>query len=102
MSAERKPLATPPTDLAGRVFDADGKRYAVLWFSQRDARHLALTAAEREVAVLLVAGQTNAEIAQRRGTAPRTVANQVASIFEKLGVGSRGELVARFSGVEWL
>lgn len=34
-------------------------------------------------------------IARRRGTSPRTVANQIASIFRKHGVGSRAELVAR-------
>ncbi len=38
----------------------------------------------------------NAQIAAARGTATRTVANQVARLFQKLGVRSRAELVARF------
>jgi DNA-binding CsgD family transcriptional regulator len=53
-----------------------------------------LTQAEREVASLLLAGLSNAEIALRRATSPRTVANQVASLFRKLGLGSRHELFA--------
>lgn len=56
-----------------------------------------LSGAEREVATLAIEGRTNAEIAQFRGSRPRTVANQMAKIFQKLGVGSRAELAARFA-----
>lgn len=51
-----------------------------------------LTAAEREVAAMIVDGMSNAEIARARGKSVRTIANQVASAFRKLGVGSRVEL----------
>ena len=54
-----------------------------------------LTPAEQEVAALTLRGFSNAAIALRRGTATRTVANQVASIFRKSGVASRSEFVAR-------
>ena len=54
----------------------------------------ALTASEREVTELLMSGATNAEIAEARGSKTRTVANQVAAIFRKLGVNSRAELLA--------
>jgi DNA-binding CsgD family transcriptional regulator len=54
-----------------------------------------LTKAEREVCRMIELGCSNAQIAAARGTAPRTVANQVASIFQKLGVASRAELLAR-------
>jgi DNA-binding CsgD family transcriptional regulator len=54
-----------------------------------------LTQAEREVAESVVRGLANAEIARARGTSVRTVANQMRTLFEKLGVGSRGELRAR-------
>jgi DNA-binding NarL/FixJ family response regulator len=47
------------------------------------------------VLALLERGLSNAEIARSRGRSPRTVANQVAKIFEKLGVSSRSELYAR-------
>ncbi len=51
-----------------------------------------LSPAEREVASALVEGKTNAAIARARGTSANTVANQIRSIFDKLGVGSRTEL----------
>jgi DNA-binding NarL/FixJ family response regulator len=57
-----------------------------------------LTATEKAIFSALLAGQSNQQIATRRGRALRTVANQVAAIFHKLGVGSRAELVAKFSG----
>jgi DNA-binding NarL/FixJ family response regulator len=53
-----------------------------------------LSDAEREVALGIVAGATNAEIAATRGSAERTVANQVQAIYRKLGVGSRSKLAA--------
>jgi DNA-binding CsgD family transcriptional regulator len=54
-----------------------------------------LSAAERQVLVLLIAGSTNRDIAMRRGTSARTVANQVQAIFRKYGARSRSELIAR-------
>lgn len=53
----------------------------------------ALTPAERAVLEMIVEACSNAEIARRRRTSVRTVANQVASIFRKHGVASRGELI---------
>ncbi len=60
-----------------------------------EARVAALTDAERAVVAHLVAGSTNSDIAQRRETSERTVANQVQSIYRKLNVRSRSELAAR-------
>jgi DNA-binding NarL/FixJ family response regulator len=57
----------------------------------------ALSTSERAVAALMLRGASNAEIAEARAKSARTVANQVASIFRKLGVRSRGELAARFA-----
>jgi DNA-binding NarL/FixJ family response regulator len=56
-----------------------------------------LTSAELAVAQAILEGCTNEEIARVRTTSTRTIANQVASIFRKLGIGSRGELAARFA-----
>jgi DNA-binding CsgD family transcriptional regulator len=53
-----------------------------------------LTTAEREIALALLEGRTNAEIAASRGTSHRTVANQVSAILFKAGVPSRSQLVA--------
>jgi DNA-binding NarL/FixJ family response regulator len=55
----------------------------------------ALGDAEKDILCRILAGASNAEIAAARATSMRTVANQVASIFKKLGVSSRRELIAR-------
>jgi DNA-binding NarL/FixJ family response regulator len=62
-----------------------------------EVRLTGLTEAERAVLGLLIAGSTNADIATRRATSPRTVANQVQAIFRKFGVRSRSELMARLN-----
>ena len=57
----------------------------------------ALTDAERAVAVLVARGLSNLQIARRRGRSPRTIANQVRSIYTKLEIKSRQELVRLLS-----
>jgi DNA-binding CsgD family transcriptional regulator len=52
-----------------------------------------LSAVERIVALALLEGMSNSEIALARQKSVRTVANQVASLFRKLGVRSRSEAV---------
>ena len=71
-----------------------GQEFAVLAFPVREpARALdSLTEAERAVATLVIDGLSNAEIATRRGTSVRTVANQLQSLYRKLNVASRLEL----------
>ena len=56
-----------------------------------------LTEGELLVFQGILAELSNAEIAAGRGTSPRTVANQIASIFRKLSANSRSELVAKYS-----
>lgn len=58
------------------------------------AAGLELPAAEQEVACDALAGLSNAAIAQKRGRSARTIANQLASIYRKLGVASRAEMMA--------
>ncbi|HXX66665.1 MAG TPA: helix-turn-helix transcriptional regulator [Polyangiaceae bacterium] len=73
-------------------------KVAVVSLDVSDAGALdALTPAEREVAALAAIGWTNLAIARFRGTAVRTVANQMASILRKQGVGSRYELAERLA-----
>lgn len=55
-----------------------------------------LSAAERAVFELIREGHSDARIAELRGTAPRTVHKQVHSIYRKLGVSCRNELLARY------
>jgi DNA-binding CsgD family transcriptional regulator len=58
------------------------------------AEGAALTAREREVLGYLHLGYTNQQIALALGSAPRTVRNQLSSVYIKLGVASRAEAVA--------
>jgi DNA-binding CsgD family transcriptional regulator len=55
-----------------------------------------LTKAEEAVVRAIFEGKSNETIARARGTSPRTVANQIASIFRKHAVASRAELVAHY------
>ena len=83
-------------DVRSSPFFVGGEEFAVLSVPMVDNGLLdALSAAEREVARLLLEGNSNAAIARERGTSPRTVANQLAALYRKLGVRSRAELAAR-------
>ncbi len=53
-----------------------------------------LTPAEQSIVRDVVCGQSNGSISRRRGTSERTVANQLASIYRKLNLASRQELIA--------
>jgi DNA-binding CsgD family transcriptional regulator len=56
-----------------------------------------LSARERQIVTLVARGLKNREIAQEFSTSVHTVRKQLVSIFDKLGVATRTELVARFS-----
>lgn len=100
---------TPPADTAPAMrgeFTLHGRRFVALAAPSRrppaagrsPAEHAAdraaLSRTELEVALLAATGASNAAIAAERGVSARTVANQLASAFRKLGVGSRFELAA--------
>jgi len=106
MAGPPKPPATPdpsleldaPAGLTAITFDDGQSRYVMLSFQLDGAEDCPpLTVAEREVLECVLDGQTNAAIAKKRGTAERTVANQVAALFEKFGVSSRLDLARRAS-----
>jgi DNA-binding NarL/FixJ family response regulator len=54
-----------------------------------------LTPRERNILELMAKGLTNNAIAERLMLSPKTVRNQVSTIFSKLQVTSRGEAIAR-------
>ncbi len=56
-----------------------------------------LTTAEAEITLWLLSGRTNKAIASTRGSSVRTVTNQVAAIFRKLGVDCIGSLRRRLN-----
>jgi two-component system, NarL family, response regulator LiaR len=53
-----------------------------------------LTERQRDILVLLVAGLSNTEIAERLALSPYTIRNYISDILIKLGVSSRAEAVA--------
>lgn len=55
-----------------------------------------LTAAEREIAMLLLKGLRLKEIADARGTSERTVRQQAQTVYKKAGLAGRFELAAYF------
>lgn len=56
-----------------------------------------LTPREQEVCLELMAGSAGADIAKHLFISPHTVHDHLKSIFDKVGVNSRGELVARLT-----
>jgi DNA-binding NarL/FixJ family response regulator len=87
--------------VAGEAIFGPGVAQRVLGFfalgSSVDTSHPfpELSAREREILDLLAAGLPNAGIAQRLGVAPKTVANNVSSIFTKLQVADRAQAIVR-------
>lgn len=69
---------------------------ALLAVTPEDARDLgdsALTPRQRQVAAMLAAGHTNQEIGRALGISVRTVEAHRGHVMQRLGVGTRSELV---------
>jgi len=60
-----------------------------------DAVAAALTGAERDLLLAVLAGLGTAQIAERRNTSVHTVANQLAILFRKFRASTKGELASR-------
>ncbi len=75
--------------------EAEGESVLFEWTlsAELQAQFGSLTGAERAVLLLLANGASNRVIAEQRGCAERTVANQVASFLRKHNAHSRFELI---------
>ena len=89
-----------PRELEAYTASQDGEELLILSYAiDEPTPPPGLSAAERSVAMAVVRGLSNTEIALERGTSIRTVANQMHSIFTKLGVASRAELTRYAKGL---
>jgi DNA-binding CsgD family transcriptional regulator len=82
-----------------------GERIAVVLRSAAPAetfellcRGYALTTRERQVVAALISGDNTRAMTERLVISPHTVQDHLKSVFAKLGVRSRREVLARFSG----
>ena len=86
----------PPESLRVSRFEIEGEEYALLSFPVPEPElPEELTPAECEVVKGVVRGESNSEIAAQRGVSANTIANQLRSVYAKLGVRNRRALVAR-------
>jgi len=91
--ADSAPPIPAPRGLRATRFELEGSAFALLeWPLRRRDSGWPLTPAEAAVLRLLMEGLSNAEIARRRRRSPRTIANQIASVFRRFKVSSRSEL----------
>jgi DNA-binding CsgD family transcriptional regulator len=101
VSARVTVLNTPESPLAKPrflvVLDARAPASArPVDLSAERMKHLRdLTQREREIALLVCEGQSNAEIAQVLSKSVLTIKTQLNSVFRKLGVKSRARLMAQ-------
>lgn len=86
-----------PDDLTALCVSAEAMEVVVFSYRLENPSLDALTATERDVVLHAYQGLSNAEIAAVRKRSVRTIANQLAHAFRKLGVQSRRELVALLS-----
>ena len=97
----------PPSDFRVETFQVGAQRYALLSYGASSSSApssaagqalptfpFGLSEAEWLVALLALAGHSNAQIAEMRGVSVRTVANQINAVYRKLGVHGRRELAA--------
>jgi DNA-binding CsgD family transcriptional regulator len=93
-------FAVPSSDAPLASVLSEGERFFYL-SARLGARTLdasgGLTPAERAVAQLACQGLSNLQSAQARASSERTVANQLASLYRKLSINSRVELLCVLS-----
>lgn len=93
--AAHQPESSPTQGRLSRV-EIDGEGYWVVSVARPDLDFpVPLSHAEAAVLRELVAGRSHAQISNLRATSRRTVANQLATVFRKLGVSGRGAVVHR-------
>jgi DNA-binding CsgD family transcriptional regulator len=89
-----RPFVARDVERVQPLLPAIGVAHAALAACRRTRNDVALTARERQIADLVAAGYRNEDIATVLGTSRNTVRNQLAMLFDKLGVTNRAELAS--------
>lgn len=95
-SGLRRDLAASRADAEQWRREADTALRGLGAAIDRQFDHWKLSAAEREIALLLLKGLSLKEIADARQTSERTVRQQALGIYRKAGLAGRAELSAFF------
>ncbi len=85
-------LAEPPEGLVVTEVGRPGDGWVVVELPAPTVDDADLTPALRDVLAGIVSGESNAQIARRRGVSVRTVDNQVATLLARYGAKSRVDL----------
>ena len=87
---------SPPPGFRSAALEEEGHTFMVMSYELPEWELPdTLTVTERQVLRALLRGATQAQVAEARSVTSATISNQLASIFHKVGVGSRMELAAR-------
>ena len=94
-------MSKPPKGLRGESIRIDGVEVVLLEYdSPRPRLPTSLTDGECDIVARILRGQSTQTIVAERKVSRSTLANQLASIFAKLGVCSRAELVCALRAAE--
>jgi DNA-binding NarL/FixJ family response regulator len=92
----------PAVDVRWSAFEAEGRELFLLSMPKPNVpADAGLTPAEREIASLLIEGESQSEIASRRGRAAQTIACQLRAIYSKLQLTGRYALIGRAAELGW-
>ena len=94
---DESPLREPPGLEAYLGRFGDEPVVLLEWPTSAAPSTVKLSRSQTEVLELALAGHSSAEIAARRHRSRRTIENQLAAIYAKLGVRGRLQLFARLS-----
>lgn len=77
-----------------RQIEQGGTHYWIVSVPRlEDAVAHSVTRTELKIVKLVVEGMTHQQMAQEHGSSPRTVANHISSVFHRIGVSGRSELL---------
>jgi len=84
---------TTTSELVGIIRNGGGKKQPVINPGQKKPAFKRITKTEFRIIQLIAAGESNREIAQKLGSSEKTVKAHITSIFEKLGLDNRYQLM---------